>query len=82
MSNNNTPHSTAKEQIWQLAQQHGIEHHHSNLDELGEAISRLADERVELDPTQWLLIELGRAQVITGREQMALNTRYMQESKS
>ena len=81
MSNNNTSHSTAKERIWQLAQQHGVEHHHSQLDAINEAISQLADNEVELDETQWLLVELGRAQVITGREQISLNTRYMREAK-
>ncbi len=68
---------TVKEKIWQIAEQHNITHQHSQLDRLGESISRLSDNEMELDETQWLLVELGRAKVITGQEQIALNTQYM-----
>jgi hypothetical protein len=74
-------HLSARETILHLAKLHQIVHHHSKLDELGESISRLSDNDVKLDEIQWLLIELGRTKVISGREQLALNTRYLNEQK-
>lgn len=72
---------SARETIIHLARLHQIVHQYSNMDELGESIFRLSDNDVELDEIQWLLIELGRAKVISGREQLALNTRYLNEHK-
>jgi hypothetical protein len=74
-----TPQLTTKQKIQQLAQQHGITHQHSPLDEWGKAISRLADNEVELDETQWLLIELNRADILTGQDNSVLHFQYLQE---
>jgi hypothetical protein len=65
--------------IRQLAARHQISHQHSALDHLGDTITQLVDEDVHLDETQWLLMELGRADIISDREVIALNTRYAKE---
>jgi hypothetical protein len=74
-----TPQLTTKQKIQQLAKQHSITHYHSQLDEWGNTISRLSDSEVELDETQWLLIELGRAGIITGKENTLLHAQYLKE---
>lgn len=74
-----TSHLTAAQTIQQLAHQHGIVHHHSQLDEWGDTISRLSDNEVELDETQWLLVELGRAGILTGKDNGLLHLQYLRE---
>jgi hypothetical protein len=37
------------------------------------------DGDVHLDETQWLLVELGRANMISDQEAITLNTRYAKE---
>ena len=74
-----TPQLTTKQKIQQLANQHTITHHHSQLDEWGNTISRLSDSEVELDETQWLLIELNRAGILTGKNNSQLHFQYLQE---
>jgi hypothetical protein len=76
------PQLTAKQTIHQLANQHGISHHHSRLDELGEAFSRLSDNEVELDDTEWLLVELDRANILTGLENTQLHAQYLRQRQS
>jgi hypothetical protein len=74
--------STAQAEIHKLAQDHNISHQHSPLDRWADNISRLSDAEVELDETQWLLIELSRAKIITGQDRVALGMRYFDERKS
>ena len=69
----------AEQTIRQMASQHKISHQHSPLDNLGDTITHLVDDDVHLDETQWLLIELGRANIISDREAIALNTQYQKE---
>jgi hypothetical protein len=73
---------TAKQAIHQLAEQHGINHVHSKLDELGEAFSKLSDNEIELDATEWLLVELDRADVLTGVENTMLHAQYLRQRQS
>ena len=73
------PQLTTKQKIQQLANQHNITHHHSQQDEWGNTISRLSDSEVELDETQWLLIELGRAGILTGKDSTLLHAQYLKE---
>jgi hypothetical protein len=73
------PQITAQQTIKQLANQHNISHQHSQLDEWGNAISRLSDSEVELDETQWLLVELGRAGILTGKDNTMLHAQYLKE---
>jgi hypothetical protein len=44
----NVANLTAKQTIEELARQHGIIHDRSQLDELGDAMSRLSDDEVHL----------------------------------
>jgi hypothetical protein len=75
-----TPQLTTKQKIQQLANQHNItHHHHSQLDEWGNTISRLSDNEVELDEIQWLLIELGRAGILTGKDNTLIHAQYLKE---
>ncbi|MEO0015258.1 MAG: hypothetical protein RLZZ535_3647 [Cyanobacteriota bacterium] len=74
-----TPQLTTKQKIQQLANQHNITHHHSQQDEWGNTISQLSDSEVELDETQWLLIELGRAGILTGKDNTLLHAQYLKE---
>jgi hypothetical protein len=69
----------AEQTIQQLADQHQISHQSSPLDNLGDTITQLVDDPIHLDETQWLLVELGRANIISDREAIALNTRYAKE---
>ena len=70
---------TAKQKIDLLAQENNLVHSHSQLDEIGATFSRLSDDEVELDRTQWLLVELNRAGILTGKENTLLHARYLQE---
>jgi hypothetical protein len=74
-----TPQLTAQQTIKQLANQHSITHQHSQLDEWGKTISRLSDNEVELDEIQWLLVELNRAGILTGKDNAQLHFQYLQE---
>lgn len=77
-----SPQLTALQTIQQLADQHGIVHHHSVLDELGETFSRLSDNEVELDETEWLLVELDRANILTGVENTLLHSQYLRQRQT
>jgi hypothetical protein len=70
---------TAKQKIDLLAQENNLVHSHSQLDEIGATFSRLSDDEVELDRTQWLLVELNRAGILTGKDNTLLHARYLQE---
>jgi hypothetical protein len=77
-----SPQLTAQQTIQQLADQHGIVHHHSVLDKLGETFSRLSDNEVELDETEWLLVELDRANILTGVENTLLHSQYLRQRQT
>ena len=70
---------TAQQQIELLAQEHQLIHTHSQLDEIGATFARLSDNDVRLDRTQWLLVELNRAGILTGKDNTLLHARYLQE---
>jgi hypothetical protein len=70
---------TAKQKIDLLAQENNLVHSHSQLDEIGATFSRLSDDEVELDRTQWLLVELNRAGILTGKDNTLLHAQYLQE---
>jgi hypothetical protein len=76
------PQLTAKQTIHQLASQHGITHHHSLLDEWCDKVSELSDDKVELDETQLLLVELDRAGILTGKDNTILHGQYLQERET
>lgn len=68
---------TASERIYALAAKHGISHERSALDELGDVITDLSGDAVELDDTEWLLVALGRAGIVTGAENTSLHHEYL-----
>jgi hypothetical protein len=70
---------TAQQKIDLLAQENNLVHSHSQLDEIGTTFSRLSDDEVELDKTQWLLVELNRAGILTGKDNTLLHAQYLQE---
>jgi hypothetical protein len=70
---------TAQQKIDLLAQENNLVHSHSQLDEIGATFSRLSDDEVELDRTQWLLVELNRAGILTGKDNSLLHAQYLQE---
>jgi hypothetical protein len=70
---------TAKQKINLLAQENNLEHSHSQLDEIGATFARLSDNEVELDRTQWILVELNRAGILTGKDNTLLHAQYLQE---
>lgn len=70
---------TAAAEIRHLAAQHGVRHSRSRLDELGDAITRLAGDDVEFDETEWLLVELGRRGILSTRESLDLQLRHNRE---
>jgi len=65
------------EEIRALARQHGVVYEPTPLDELGNAITRLAGDEVELDEPALLLISLERAGHITNTEATRLHGEYL-----
>lgn len=70
---------SAEQAIQQLATQYGVTYQRTALDELGDNITRLSDDEVQLDENQWLLIQLGRAGILTDQEHIQLQLQYLQE---
>ena len=68
---------SAEEEILALAREHGITYEPTPLDELGNAITRLAGDDVELDKAQLLLLALVRAGIITKEKSTSLRARYI-----
>ncbi len=58
------PVPTAKEIIHDLARRHGIRYERADTDDWAEAVSRVAGDDVDLDETEWLLVALGRAEIM------------------
>jgi hypothetical protein len=65
------------EEIRALARQHGVVYEPTPLDELGNAITRLAGDDVELDETQLLLVALVRAGVLTKEKSASLRAMHI-----
>lgn len=65
------------EEIRALARRHGVVYAPTPLDELGNAITRLAGDDVELDDTERLLLALRRAGYLTSAEATRLHGEYL-----
>ncbi len=65
--------------ILQLALDNGVTHRRSALDDLGDNITRLAGDDITMDDTEWLLVELGRRNLIDERAATLLHYRYLTE---
>ena len=63
-----------------LADRHEIACVETATDVLGHHITRLADDNVELDETQRLLIALERSGAISGRDAVRLHAAYLNEA--
>ena len=70
---------SAADEIAALARAHGVVHRRSRLDDFGDTVTRLAGDDVELDATEWLLVELGRANIVGGVDGTLLHARYLRE---
>ena len=73
------PAPTAKEIIHDLARRHGIRYERAVYDNWAEAVSRVAGDDVDLDETEWLLVALGRAEIVPDLENTLLHARYLAE---
>ncbi len=76
--NTSKPHS-AKDEILALARKHGVSYTPTALDELGNAMSRLADNEAELDEPGRLVLALNRAGHITDETAARLHADYLRE---
>jgi len=73
------PVPTAKEIIHDLARRHGIRYERADTDDWAEAVSRVAGDDVDLDETEWLLVALGRAEIMPDIDNTLLHARYLAE---
>jgi hypothetical protein len=73
------PASGLADYITGLARQHGVHYAETSNDALAEAITRLADDRVEMDPIALLLLALERAGVIPSEDVVPLHINYLRE---
>ncbi|MHB8253600.1 MAG: hypothetical protein ACYDEV_07865 [Acidiferrobacter sp.] len=62
-----------------LAQRHGVTYVKTPYDELAEVITRLADDEVEMDYVELLLIALDRAGVVASKHVVPLHINYLRE---
>ena len=69
----------AQNEILALARKHGVAYKPMPLDKLGEAMSRLAGDDVELDDTELLLLALERAGHLSAKDANRLHVAYMNQ---
>jgi hypothetical protein len=73
------PAPTARDTIHDLARRHGIRYERAAIDDWAEAVNRVAGDDVALDETEWLLVALGRAELVPDSENTLLHARYLAE---
>ena len=73
------PTSDLADYITGLARQHGIHYARNSNDALTETITRLGDDRVEMDQIALLLLALERAGVIPSEDVVPLHINYLRE---
>ena len=73
---------TAEQQIRDLARRHGVVFVRTPLDDWADQVSRLSDAEVELDDVENLIVALGRAKVLNGKELTRLHWLYLNERKA
>jgi len=69
----------AREQILALAQARGVVYRPNALDDLGNAVTRLAGDDVRLDDTELLLLALERAGCVSTGEADRLHIAHMRQ---
>ena len=70
---------SAKDEILALAREHGVSYQFTKLDELGNAMCRLAGDNVKLDDTELLLLALERAGHLSTKDGNRLHAAYMRQ---
>jgi hypothetical protein len=75
------PNSGVAEYVAELARKHGVQYVRTADDALAEVITRLADDEIETDETEDLIVALSRAHVIDGEDRVALLYYYLNEKK-
>lgn len=73
------PASGLEDYITNLAHQHGVHYDKTSDDALAEVITRLADDEVEMDQIELLLLALERAGVIASENVVPLHINYLRE---
>ena len=67
--------------IRQMAEQHRVAYVRTGSDQLAHHITRLADDHVELDEVEQMLIALQRAGHVSRTELVRLQASYLREAK-
>ena len=65
--------------IRDLAKRHGITAQRIGIDDLANTFARLLDEEVETDEVEQLVINLGRANIISGKKAIELLGKYLEQ---
>lgn len=68
--------------VHKLAEDHNITAHHDGMSRMAVAIMGLADDAVELDDVEQLMVNLKRKGVLTKSEILELQGRYFREQKT
>ena len=68
--------------IVDLAKQHDVEYQRTSTDVLADTITRLADDDVQMDVVECLLIALERAGVVESESVVPLHVNYLREKFS
>jgi hypothetical protein len=69
----------AQDEILALARKHGVTYMPMPLDKLGEAMSHLAGDDIELDDTERLLLALERSGHLSTKDANRLHVAYMKQ---
>jgi len=72
-------HGSVKKYVNNLATRHGITYVKTDIDVWADAVTRVSDDEVKLDPTELLIIALVRAGVIQQGQVVPLHVRYLRE---
>lgn len=74
--------TSVEQTIRDLATQHGVTATLTSLDHMGNAITRLAGDDVILDEIEMLIVHLGQAGHISGKDVLQLATAWQDEKRS
>jgi hypothetical protein len=63
------------------AEHHGLVAQTEPVDTFADAVSRLSDAEVDLDPTERLLLAIERAGIVDGRQGVLLHAAYLRQKR-
>ncbi len=75
------PVSDVASHVVALAKQHGVSYKRTSNDEFADVITRLADDEVDTDATEDLIVALKRANVIDGPTMVSLLGSHLDERR-